>query len=160
MEPHDAAYWHALSRAIAEGGGLDLVVLATSDGKAIAAVTCHLFGEQAIYWSGASLEEALVKRANPLCLHAAISLCRRLGVRRFELGRFAAAQDEKSDSITHYKAQFGGAVHRLPNVHLRPPDHSGALRRMGRGLFARLAAEPAVARVLARVRRATSRDGA
>jgi hypothetical protein len=121
MAPHDRGYWHALSRAVIGGGGVDLVVLAVADGKPLAGVTCHLFREQALYWSGGSIGEALPKRANPLCLHAALSLCRRLGARTLELGRAPAWQDEKGDSITRYKAQFGGATRRVPNLNVRPP---------------------------------------
>lgn len=96
--------------------------------------------------------EASARRAGPICLHAAMSLCRQLGERRFELGRFAAWRDEKSASITHYEAQFGGAVNRVPNLHLRPADRTGVIRRVGGGVRKMLAAQLAVPDALRRLR--------
>src|SRR5947207_6193302 len=66
MTPHDPAHWQSLSTAIAEAGGVDLVVLALDGDTPVAGATCHLFREQALYWSGGSLPDGLTKRANPL----------------------------------------------------------------------------------------------
>jgi hypothetical protein len=49
-----------------------------------------------------------------------MSLCRRLGVRGFELGRFGAQENAKQRNVTAYKSQFGGHVVRMPNVTIRP----------------------------------------
>jgi ribosomal protein S18 acetylase RimI-like enzyme len=133
MTPHRLEYWTALARAILDGGGKDMVVCAREDdGRAVAAVTCHLRGDRALYWAGASNERGLAARANPLCLHAAIQACRQLGVRHFELGRFDARElSPKEIAITRYKAQFGGDLVRVGGFRTRPP--TGALV-LGRAL--------------------------
>jgi hypothetical protein len=114
MEPHSLDYWLKLSRAVHDGGGSDLVVLAVDGDKPVAGVTCHLYGSRAIYWAGASVAAGLKSKANPLSLHAAITLCRALGTRAFELGRFSAREtSEKEIAITTYKAQFGGELLRV-----------------------------------------------
>lgn len=123
MTPHRLEYWTALARAILDGGGRDMVVCARDDdGSAVAAVTCHLYGDRALYWAGASNERGLAARANPLCLHAAIQACRQLGVRHFELGRFDAHESSpKEIAITRYKAQFGGDLVRIGGFRTQPP---------------------------------------
>jgi hypothetical protein len=110
--PKPRDYWPALSAAVTEGGGEDLVVLVLDgDGEALAGVVCHAYGERAIYWSGCSTARGLRLRANPLCLHGAIAACRHRGVRTFELGRFRADEpSSKERRVSHYKAQFGGSL--------------------------------------------------
>lgn len=131
MTPHRLEYWTALARAILDGGGQDMVVCAREDdGTMVAAVTCHLRGERALYWAGASTERGLAARANPLCLHATIQACRQLGVRHFELGRFDARETSpKEIAITRYKAQFGGDLVRVGGFRTRPPVTAIALDR-------------------------------
>jgi len=121
LRPHRDAYWVGLSQAVLRSGGQDLVVLARSpEGELVAAATCHLWGRRAIYWAGASLPSGLAAGGNPLCLHVAITRCRALGVTTFELGRFSATETgEKEQSITRYKAQFGGQVTRLTTLATR-----------------------------------------
>jgi hypothetical protein len=123
MTPHRLDYLLGLEAAVRAGGGHDLVVMARAgDGRAVAAVSCHVHGERAIYWSGASLAEALPLRANPLCLHAAIGAAQAMGVRDFELGRFRADErDPKEISVTRYKAQFGGRLVRVLNFEFNAP---------------------------------------
>lgn len=118
LTAHTQDYWRLLSPAVAAGGGVDVVVIVRAGGVPVAGVTCHAYQEQAIYWSGGSTPEGLAKRANPLALHAGISLCRRLGVQWFEVGRFAAHEGEKLRAIARYKSQFGGTVVRVPNVRI------------------------------------------
>lgn len=144
LTPHSIEYWMRLSRAIRDGGGVDFAVFAeTSDGDAVAAVTCHAFRDRAIYWSGASLPAAHQLRANPFCLHGAMSAGACLGVRFFELGRFSATErDNKERSVTDYKKQFGGQVLAVPNIY-----RASSSQRMTD------AAKPAGRRVLAAVRR-------
>jgi hypothetical protein len=115
-------HWRRLCDAIVGGGGTDLIVQVLDGERAVAGVTCHVYQEQAIYWSGGSLLDGQRKRANPLALHAAIGLCRRLGVRWFEIGRFEPKESAKRQAIDRYKAQFGGEVTRVPNVSLRRLD--------------------------------------
>lgn len=117
MQPHAAEYWYTLSHAIQAGGGRDLVVVVRdAGGAAVAGVTCHIFGSRAIYWSGCSLPEGLRLKANPLCLHAAMTLCGRAGATVFELGRFDPAESsEKERAVTAYKAQFKGSLVRVIN---------------------------------------------
>ena len=92
----------------------------------MAGVTCHLYGPNAIYWSACSTIEGRSMRANPFCLHGAMSLCAELGVTHFELGRFTADESNpKERSITDYKAQFGGQLYAVPT--LRSPG--GLLHR-------------------------------
>jgi hypothetical protein len=131
MTPHRLEYWTALARAILDGGGQDMVVYAREDdGAAVAAVTCHLHGDRALYWAGASNERGLAARANPLCLHAAIQACRQLGVRHFELGRFDARETSpKEIAITRYKAQFGGDLVRIGGFRTRPSTGAAVLAR-------------------------------
>jgi hypothetical protein len=131
MTPHHQEYWTSLARAVLDGGGQDLVVYARdADGTAVACVTCHLRAGRALYWAGASSEQGLRSRANPLCLHAAIQACRQLGVRHFELGRFDAREpSEKELAITRYKAQFGGGLVRVGGFQTQPPVVAVALRR-------------------------------
>jgi hypothetical protein len=123
MRAHDLAYLLGLEKAVREGGGRDVLVFARAPtGTAVAAVSCHVHGDRAIYWSGCSLPEALPLRANPFCLHVAIQAARRLGVRTFETGRFNAGEtDPKEVSVTRYKAQFGGDVQRVLNFELGAP---------------------------------------
>jgi hypothetical protein len=132
MTPHRLEYWTALARAILDGGGRDMVVCARDDdGSAVAAVTCHLHGDRALYWAGASNERGLAARANPLCLHAAIQACRQLGVRHFELGRFDARESSPKElAITRYKAQFGGDLVRIGGFRTQPPIGAIAVGRV------------------------------
>jgi hypothetical protein len=131
MEPHSLGYLLGLEAAVRAAGGRDVIVLAqNAAGVAVAAVTCHVYADRAIYWSGCSLPEALTLRANPFCLHAAAFTMQLLGVRTFELGRFVAAEaDAKELSVTRYKAQFGGDVQRVLNFEFGAPRldvHAGA----------------------------------
>ncbi len=136
MTPHPLEYWTALARAIVDAGGRDMVVCARDGaGTALGAVTCHLRGDRALYWAGASSERGLAGRANPLCLHAAIQACRQLGIRRFELGRFNARESSRKElAITRYKAQFGGDLVRIVGFKTRPPASAVAVRRALGGL--------------------------
>ncbi len=136
MTPHRLEYWTALARAIVDGGGRDIVVcVREGNGTAIAAVTCHLRGDRALYWAGASSERGLAARANPLCLHAAIQACRQLGVRHFELGRFDARESSRKElAITRYKAQFGGGLVRIVGFRTEPWLVAVALSRVRRSL--------------------------
>jgi hypothetical protein len=118
LSPHSTEYWHRTSRAVTGGGGVDVLALAVDGERVVAGATCHVYQEQALYFSGGSLPAGLEKRANPLALHAAISLCRRLGVRWFEIGRFEPHESEKLEKIRHYKSQFGGRVLRVTNLRL------------------------------------------
>jgi hypothetical protein len=143
MTPHPLEYWTALTRAIVDGGGRDLIVYARDpDGTALAAAICHLRDDRALYWAGASSERGLATRANPLCLHAAIQACRQLGVRRFELGRFDARESSPKElALMRYKAQFGGELVRVVCLQTRPPIAAVALGR-ARGLLGVLRASP------------------
>jgi len=125
MRPHGAEYWHSLSESVQRAGGRDLIVIALAPGgTAVAGVTCHMFQDRALYWSGGSLEEGMTLKANSLCLHAAISLCRRSGAVVFEVGRFDPGETSRKErAITAYKAQFRGSVVRLVNF-LRPPTNA------------------------------------
>ncbi len=119
LTPHTTAYWHQLSRAVTDGGGVDLMVVALDGEKPVAGVITHLYQQQALYHSGGSIPAGLEKRANPLSLHAAISLSRRLGARTFEVGRFEPHESEKLQRIRHYKSQFGGRVVRINRLAFR-----------------------------------------
>jgi hypothetical protein len=123
LAPHGIDYLLGLDAAVRDGGGSDVVVLAYSGkGEAVAAVTCHVYGDRAIYWSGCSLEEALPLRANPFCLDLAILATQEMGANTFELGRYdAREQDAKELSVTRYKAQFGGDVQPVVNFELGAP---------------------------------------
>ncbi|MDQ2959652.1 MAG: GNAT family N-acetyltransferase [Candidatus Dormibacteraeota bacterium] len=123
MRAHGLDYLLGLEEAVRVGGGHDVLVFAHAPtGAAVAAVSCHVYGERAIYWSGCSLPEALPLRANPFCLHAAVEAMRRMGVTAFEMGRFSAAEtDPKEISVTRYKAQFGGDVQRVLNFEFGAP---------------------------------------
>jgi hypothetical protein len=131
MDPHPLEYWMELTHAIVESGGRDLIVyVRTEDGKALAAVICHLRASRALYWAGASREQGLDARANPLCLHAAIQACRQLGVRHFELGRFDARESSPKElAVTRYKAQFGGELVRIVGFKRQPPLAARVLDR-------------------------------
>ncbi|MFI5036898.1 MAG: GNAT family N-acetyltransferase [Solirubrobacterales bacterium] len=131
MTPHPLNYWTALARSIVDGGGRDMVVFVRDcDDTALATVTCHLRDDRALYWAGASREQGLRSRANPLCLHAAIQACTQLGVKYFELGRFHARERaQKELAITRYKAQFGGGLVRIVGFQTQPPVVAAALRR-------------------------------
>ena len=131
MTPHPREYWWALTRAIVDGGGRDIVVyVRNGEGTALAAVSCHMRDGRALYWAGASSQEGLRLRANPLCLHAAIQVCGQLGVHHFELGRFNAREPSAKElAVTSYKAQFGGELVRISGFQTRPPVASAALRR-------------------------------
>lgn len=136
MIPHRLKYWTSLARAIVDGGGRDIVVFVRDgDGQALAAVTCHMWGDRALYWAGASSERGLAMRANPLCLHAAIQVCRQLGARYFELGRFDARETSRKElAVTRYKAQFGGSLVRIVGFRTEPPLAVLALSRVRRSL--------------------------
>jgi hypothetical protein len=123
LAPHGLDYLLGLESAIREGGGTEVMVLAYSqEGVAVAAVTCHVYGDRAIYWSGCSLVEALQLRANPFCLNAAIVATQQLGARTFELGRFNARErDPKELSVSRYKSQFGGDVQAVLNFEFGAP---------------------------------------
>jgi hypothetical protein len=116
LSPHTRSYWQELSRFVSEVGATDIVVLALDGEEAVAGATAQLAHGTALYWSGGSTPDGLRKRGNPLCLHALISLVRRLGAERFEVGRFSSSATEKEQRITHYKSQFGGSVVRMANV--------------------------------------------
>jgi len=115
MQPHDLDYWTKFSTAISDGGGHDLVVIAsTTEAGPVAAVTFHLYEDRALYWAGVSLDVGQRLRANPLCLHAAMTVSAALGTRSVELGRFLAREPSpKERAITSYKAQFGGELARV-----------------------------------------------
>jgi hypothetical protein len=135
MEPHPLGYLLGLDAAVRAAGGSDVVVLAqNAAGIAVAAVSCHVYADRAIYWSGCSLAEALPLRANSFCLHAAVLAAQWMGVRTFELGRFRPREtDAKELSVTSYKAGFGGEVQRVLNFEFGSPRldvHAGA--RVGR----------------------------
>ncbi|MGA9315376.1 MAG: GNAT family N-acetyltransferase [Solirubrobacteraceae bacterium] len=136
MVPHPVEYWTGLARAVVAGGGRDMVVCARDgDGVPLAAVTCHLHGDRALYCAGASSERGLAARANPLCLHAAIQACRQLGVRHFELGRFDAQESSRKElAITRYKAQFGGGLVRIVGFRTQP-SILAVVRRCARRLL-------------------------
>ena len=138
LRPHADDYWLSLSEAVRRAGGRDLVVVALApDGAPVAAVNCHLYQRRALYWSGGSLVEGMTLKANPLCLHAAISLCRRDGIAVFEVGRFDPAEiSRKEQAINAYKAQFRGSVVRLVNFH-RPPSNAGYRLRAAGARIAR-----------------------
>ena len=133
MVPHTLDYLLGLEGAVRAAGGQDVVVLGLdATGRAVAAVNCHRYGERAVYWNGCSLTEGLELRANPFCLHAAIYVMQRMGVRIFELGRFHADEtDPKELSVTSYKAQFRGDIQRVLNFELGAPrvDLRAAARR-------------------------------
>jgi hypothetical protein len=141
MAPHPPEYWLALARAVLDAGGRDVVVEARDgDGTVLAAVTCHVHGDRALYWAGASSEAGLRSRANPLCLHAAIQACAQLGVRHFELGRLDARESSPKElAITRYKAQFGGALVRVLGFQTEPRGWRAlsVLRARARGAAAR-----------------------
>ncbi len=140
MVPHALEFWTAFSRAICDSGGTDLVVLSRSpEGKPIAGVTCQVYENRAIYWSGCSLVEGMNKRANPLTLHAAITLCRNLGAEAFELGRMDCADvSSKERTVNQYKAQFRGSMIRVVNFRREPSGFRyrafSAASRIKRGL--------------------------
>ena len=91
--------------------------------------------------------------ANPLALHAAISMCRRLGVRGFEVGRFLAHESEKQQRITSYKSQFSGSVVRMPNALLRPDNVDDRLHKQAIEMARKLSATfPTAAKIAHRVR--------
>jgi hypothetical protein len=115
-------HWRTLCETVVATGATDVLVVVFDGESAVAGVSCHVYEEQAIYWSGGSLVEGQKKRANPFALHAAIGLCRRLGVRWFEIGRFEPHENDKRQAIDRYKAQFGGQVVRVPNVTLERRD--------------------------------------
>lgn len=145
MTAHTLDYWVGLSEAVQRGGGTDVVVLVTDEsGRDVAGVTCHAFRGRAIYWSGASTASGKSARANPLALHAAITVCASIGVTTFELGRFDASErSEKERAITHYKAQFRGQLLPVLNF-VRPPQTPrgqwGALARSIRSGLGRIGA--------------------
>jgi len=122
LEPHTFEYLLDLSRVIESSGGQDLVVVASDErGHDVAAVNCHLYEGRAIYWAGASTQDGLRLRANPLCLHAAISVAAATGAQVLELGRFRPMEPAAKElSITKYKAQFGGEIVRLTSFRSRP----------------------------------------
>jgi len=115
MQPHGLDYWVKFSTAITDGGGHDLIVIAsTADSGPVAAVTFHLYEGRAIYWAGVSVEAGQRLRANPLCLHAAMTISAALDTQVVELGRFLPREPSaKERAITHYKAQFGGELTRV-----------------------------------------------
>jgi hypothetical protein len=122
--PHTLDYWLGLSAAVCDGGGRDLVVLARREGRLLAAITCHVFGDRAIYWSAGSTPEGQETRANPLAMHAAMAACAAAGARTYELGRFRPDEpSEKERTVTRYKAQFGGYLVRLVMFGSPPPAH-------------------------------------
>jgi hypothetical protein len=137
MTPHQAEYWMALVRAILDGSGCDMVIYVRDvDGQALAAVTCHLREDRALYWAGVSSERGLHCQANPLGLHAAIQASRQLGVRHFELGRFHARESSQKElAITRYKSQFGGDLVPIGGLRTRAPLFAIALRRSLRAPF-------------------------
>ncbi len=115
LVPKAPGYWPSLSESVTASGGEDLVVLVLDPGGApVAGVLCHAYQSRAIYWSGCSTQKGLRSRANPLCLHGAIAACRKLGVHRFEIGRFRADErSKKQRAVTAYQAQFGGELTRI-----------------------------------------------
>jgi hypothetical protein len=116
--PHPIEYWLALSAAINRSeGASDLVVtVSDSDGSLLAAVVCHRYRGRALYWSGCSADGAGRARANPLALHAAITVCSATGTSLFEIGRFDARErSEKERAVTRYKSQFRGDLLEVVN---------------------------------------------
>jgi hypothetical protein len=116
--PHPIQYWLALSEAVNRSeGASDLVVTVRGpDSILLAAVVCHRYRDRALYWSGCSTDGAGPARANPLCLHAAISVCSATGVELFEVGRFDARErSDKERAVTRYKAQFRGDLLEVVN---------------------------------------------
>jgi Acetyltransferase (GNAT) domain len=138
LAPHGIDYLLGLESAVRQGGGIDVVVIGYSgQGQAVAAVTCHVYRNRAIYWSGCSLEEALPLRANPFCLDMAIWATQQRGVSTFELGRYDAREhDAKELSVTRYKAQFGGDIQPVLNFELGAPRIDA--RDVGRAIRGRL----------------------
>lgn len=118
LRPHGLGYWVAMSAGARAGGGREVTAFVRdSGGVVVATVTCHVFGDRAVYLSGGSRTSGRDARANPLCLHTAILECFRIGVTHFELGRFSATEtSEKEITITRYKSQFGGRLFRLTTV--------------------------------------------
>jgi hypothetical protein len=146
MRPHGLDYWIKFSTAITDGGGRDLIVIASATGGGpVAAVTFHLYEGRAIYWAGVSLEAGQHLRANPLCLHAAMTIGAALGARVVELGRFLPREPSpKERGITDYKAQFGGELTRVVAF-------SSPLRRRDQlALISRRAAHAALASITSR----------
>jgi hypothetical protein len=116
--PHPLEYWLGLSAAInGPEEASDLVVtVSDAENTLVAAVVCHRYRERALYWSGCSKDDVGLKRANPLCLHAAISICRATGTELFEVGRFDAREpSSKERAVTRYKSQFRGELVEVVN---------------------------------------------
>ncbi len=143
MRPHGLEYWTAFSAAVTAGGGRDLVVLAgTADTGPVAAVSFHLYQGRAVYWAGVSHESGQRLAANPLCLHAALTISAAIGATVVELGRFTPHEPSaKERAITNYKAQFGGELTRVLSFSspLRRRDRASApARRLAARSLSRL----------------------
>jgi hypothetical protein len=116
--PHPIEYWFGLSAAInSPEGASDLVVtVSDADRNPLAGVVCHRYRGRTLYWSGCSNDGARSSRANPLCLHAAITVSGATGTNLFELGRFDARErSEKERAVTRYKSQFRGDLLEVVN---------------------------------------------
>jgi hypothetical protein len=116
--PHPLEYWLSLSAAVNEPEGASDLIVVVSDAERspIAGVVCHRHQGRALYWSGCSRDGAGATRANPLCLHAAISICGATGTELFEIGRFdAREQSAKERAVTQYKSQFRGELLEVVN---------------------------------------------
>jgi hypothetical protein len=140
---HSLEYWLGLSAGVSDASGAEDLVTVVKDlgGNAIAGTVCHLYRGRAIYWSGCSATSAKASGANPLCLHAAITCCARLGIRAFEMGRFRAREmSAKELAITQYKRQFGGQLVRVVNFRATAGLRTRT-RRRARDIPARIAAE-------------------
>jgi hypothetical protein len=122
LGPHSYSYWLQLSRAIRESGGHDIVSRAfNSAGELIAVSVVHLRGKSAYYQMNSSTLEGHRLSANPLSLHAAISVANFWGTEYFELGRSSVTENPKAKSVMDYKEQFGGQSYIVPNFVITTP---------------------------------------
>jgi hypothetical protein len=137
--PHPLSYWLDLSASINRPEGASDLVVMVSDagGSPVAGVVCHRYRGRALYWSGCSNDDEGLKRANPLCLHAAISICDATG------DVDAREPSRKERAVTSYKSQFRGELLEVVNftrrARYRPSVIGSQIRQKTGALVARLA---------------------
>lgn len=128
--PHSLEYWRGLSAAVnrPEGASDLVVIVRDTAGSLVAGVVCHRYRGRALYSSGFSKDDAGPTRANPLCLHAAISICAGTETELFEIGRFDARErSEKERAVTRYKSQFRGDLLEVVNFTRRAAGYRAAV---------------------------------
>jgi hypothetical protein len=151
LPPQPKSFFDSIGRFILEAGH-GLVVIARTEGRAVAGAMFFCFGEEGIYKFGASDYRFQQLRANNLVMWEGLKRLAQKGVKRVELGRTSVV----NEGLRRFKLGFGASEERVQYSRfdfrkggfVKSVDRAegrvnalfrmmpvGVLRVMGRGLY-------------------------